>query len=102
MIDGLLRPPAVLVYHGVGSDADDPARLLVAPDRLESHVRYLQRRGYRFLTAEELLELGRPSARTAVLTFDDGFRNWLSEAVPLLNRLGVRATFYICPGMFGG
>ena len=102
MIDGLLRPPAVLVYHGVGPDADDPARLLVAPDRLESHVRYLQRRGYRFLTAEELLELGRPSARTAVLTFDDGFRNWLSEAVPLLNRLGVRATFYICPGMFGG
>ncbi len=102
MIDGLLRPPAVLVYHGVGSDADDPARLLVAPDRLESHVRYLQRRGYRFLTAEELLELGRPSARTAVLTFDDGFRNWLSEAVPLLNRLGVRATFYVCPGMFGG
>src|SRR4029079_8047373 len=38
---------------------------------------------------------------TAVLTFDDGFHTWLSTAVPLLRRLGVPATFYVCPGWFG-
>lgn len=102
MIDRLLRPPVVLAYHGVGPPAADPARLLVEADLLESHVRFLQGRGYRFLTAEELLDEGRPGPRTAVLTFDDGFRNWLTAAVPLLRRLGVRATFYVCPGLFGG
>ena len=67
MID-LLRPPAVLVYHGVGSEEGDSARLIVEPGRLESHIRFLQRVGYRFLTAEELLDEGRPRARTAVLS----------------------------------
>jgi peptidoglycan/xylan/chitin deacetylase (PgdA/CDA1 family) len=102
MIERLLRPPALLAYHGVGPRTADPARLLVDPELLESHVRFLQRRGYRFVTAEELLDEGPPGPRTAVLTFDDGFRNWLTAAVPLLRRLGVRATFYVCPGLFGG
>jgi peptidoglycan/xylan/chitin deacetylase (PgdA/CDA1 family) len=102
MIERLLWPPALLAYHGVGSATADPARLLVEPNLLESHVRFLQRRGYRFLTAEELLAEGQPRPRTAVLTFDDGFRNWLTAALPLLRRLGVRATFYVCPGLFGG
>jgi peptidoglycan/xylan/chitin deacetylase (PgdA/CDA1 family) len=102
MIDRVLRPPAVLAYHGVGRAIEDSARLLVEPDLLESHVRFLQRRGYRFLTAEELLEEGRPRPGTAVLTFDDGFRNWLTAAVPVLRRLGVRATFYVCPALYGG
>ena len=102
MIDRLLRPPALLAYHGVGTPTADPARLLIEPGLLESQVRFLQRRGYRFLTAEELLAEAPPRPRTAVLTFDDGFRNWLTAAVPLLRRLGVRATFYVCPGLFGG
>jgi peptidoglycan/xylan/chitin deacetylase (PgdA/CDA1 family) len=102
MIERLLRPPVVLVYHGVGAPDGDGARLLVSPERLESHIRFLQRRGYRFSTAEELVGSGRPQSGTAVLTFDDGFRSCLTEAVPLLRRLDVRATFYVCPGLFGG
>ena len=102
MIDRLLRPPVVLAYHGVGAAAADDARLLIEPKLFESQVTYLQRRGYRFLTAEELLDEGPPGPRTAVLTFDDGFRNWLTAAAPLLQRLGVRATFYVCPGLLGG
>ena len=102
MIDRLLRPPVVLAYHGVGPPQADPARLLIEPDLLESHIRFLQERGYRFLTAEELLDEGPPGPRTAVLTFDDGFRNWLTVAAPLLQRLGVRGTFYVCPGLLGG
>src|SRR4029079_17918806 len=43
MIDALLRPVTVLVYHGLGRP--DEARLLITPARLEAQVRYLQRRG---------------------------------------------------------
>ena len=101
MIARLLHPPALLVYHGVAAatDGDDPRRLLTSPQHLEAHLRFLKRRGYRFLTAEELLEEGGPRPRTAVVTFDDGFQNWLTGALPVLKRLGVRATFYVCPGL---
>jgi peptidoglycan/xylan/chitin deacetylase (PgdA/CDA1 family) len=103
MIARLLYPPAPLVYHGVAeaSDGDDPKRLLTSPEHLEAHLRLLQRRGYRFLTAEELLDEGGPQPRTAVVTFDDGWQNWLTRALPVLRRLGVRATFYVCPGLLG-
>jgi peptidoglycan/xylan/chitin deacetylase (PgdA/CDA1 family) len=98
---GLVRRPVVLVYHGVGPPEGDPKRLLVSLEHLEAHIRLLQRLGYRFLTAEQLLDEGGPRPRTAVLTFDDGFRSWLTEVVPLFDRLGVRGTFYVCPGLFG-
>jgi peptidoglycan/xylan/chitin deacetylase (PgdA/CDA1 family) len=94
--------PFVLVHHGVGAvtDAEDPDRLVVSPAHLESQVRLLLRLGYRFVTAEELSERG-PARRTAVLTFDDGWRDGLTVVAPLLERLGVRASFYVSPGLFG-
>ena len=101
MIDRVLRPPAVLAYHGVGPPDGDDARLLITLDRLESQIRYLKRRGYRFLTAEGILDGGAPGNGTAVLTFDDGFRSWLTDVAPLLVLLGVRGTFYVSPGLFG-
>jgi peptidoglycan/xylan/chitin deacetylase (PgdA/CDA1 family) len=99
MIDGLLRPGTVLVYHGLGPP--DDARLLITLDRLESQIRYLQRRGYTFRTAEDLVEEGEPGKGTVVLTFDDGFRSWLTDGTPLLRRLGVRGTFYVATGLLG-
>lgn len=106
MIEDPLHRPVVLVYHAVGDvePADDPRMLVTAPRLLEAHVRMLRRRGYRFITAEELLEEARgaePPPRTAVLTFDDGWLDGLTVVAPLLRRLGVRATFYLCPGRFG-
>lgn len=92
-----LRPGTVLVYHGLGRP--DDARLLISPERLEAQIRYLQRRGYEFKTAEELS--GAPGSGTVVLTFDDGFRTALTDVAPLLERLGVRGTFYVSPGLFG-
>jgi peptidoglycan/xylan/chitin deacetylase (PgdA/CDA1 family) len=80
----------------------DPKHLVVAPHHLAAHVRLLSRLGYRFATAEEVVGVRRPARRTAVLTFDDGFLDSLTVALPLLRGLGVRATFYVCPGLWGG
>jgi peptidoglycan/xylan/chitin deacetylase (PgdA/CDA1 family) len=106
MIARVLHRPVVLVYHAVDhvTPQADPSMLVTAPRHLEAHIRMLLRRGYRFLTAEQLLDEARgerPPPRTAVLTFDDGWADWLSVGVPLLRRLGVRGTFYVCPGRWG-
>ena len=99
-----LHPPVVLAYHGISAAHDDRSRLLIDPAHLRSHVAMLKRRGYEFRTAGELVadaEAG-PPPRTAVLTFDDGWLDGLTTVAPLLEGLGVRATFYINPGKLGG
>ena len=102
----MIRRPLVLVHHGVAdvAEAADPVRLVVSPPHLESQLRLLLRIGYRFSTMEELIDSGRhdrPPARTAALTFDDGLADNLRVAAPLLARIGVRASFYVCPGLWG-
>jgi peptidoglycan/xylan/chitin deacetylase (PgdA/CDA1 family) len=93
----------VLAYHGVGDveNGADPKRLIVSAEHFEAHLRFLRARGYEFRTAGELAPAGGPRPGTAVLTFDDGWRSWLTTALPLLQRLGVRGTFFVCPGMWG-
>lgn len=99
----LLRRPVVLAYHGVGDvdDGADPNRLVVSPRHLEAHISFLRTRGYRFLTAGELTPNESPAPATAVLTFDDGWRSSLTTALPLLAGVGVRATFFVTPGLWG-
>ena len=70
---------------------------LTAPRHVEAHIRFLQKRGFQVLTAELLDGALRANGST---DFDDGFRNWVIAAQPLLERLGVRGTFYLCPGRY--
>jgi peptidoglycan/xylan/chitin deacetylase (PgdA/CDA1 family) len=42
---------------------------------------------------------GRLSPRAVALTFDDGYRDNLELAIPLLRRLGLPATFFLVPGL---
>lgn len=44
----------------------------------------------------------KPFSRNAVaVTFDDGFKNNFSVAMPILNDFNIPATFYICSGIIG-
>jgi peptidoglycan/xylan/chitin deacetylase (PgdA/CDA1 family) len=99
-----LHPPVVLAYHGISAAArEQGSLLLIDPAHLRAHVTMLQRRGYALRTAGELVadaEAG-PPPRTAVLTFDDGWLDGLTTVAPLLEGLGVRATFYVNPGRWG-
>jgi peptidoglycan/xylan/chitin deacetylase (PgdA/CDA1 family) len=96
----------VAAYHSIhapepGISAED---VIATPQSLERDVRGLLDDGYHFVDAAELVaESGgnRPVGRTALLTFDDGWLDGLTVATPLLLELGVPATFFVCPGLFG-
>jgi peptidoglycan/xylan/chitin deacetylase (PgdA/CDA1 family) len=53
--------------------------------------------------ALEALATGRPLPHRAVaVTFDDGYRDNLELAAPLLERLAIPATFFLVPGLLSG
>jgi peptidoglycan/xylan/chitin deacetylase (PgdA/CDA1 family) len=88
--------PLVLCYHAISDTWDDA--LAVPPRVFEQQLRGLLRRGYRPASAAETV-----TARGKVMhvTFDDAFRS-VAGAIPVLERLGVPATVFACPGLADG
>jgi len=101
------RRSVILGYHGIADVplARDTSRLQVGPARFERHVELLSKAGFRFMTMSEAADElggGLPRPGNAVVTFDDGLRNNYTTALPILSRLGVRATVYVVTDLIGG
>ena len=80
----------------IGSARIGPrAQHSITPDRL---LAYLESRR-KFHTR---LPEGEGGGNWLLLTFDDGYRNVLTEAVPLLERFGVQAIVFITTGFISG
>jgi peptidoglycan/xylan/chitin deacetylase (PgdA/CDA1 family) len=96
----------ILGYHGVADCelSKDLSRLQVAPARFECHIELLSKAGFRFMTMSEAADhlVGKPRAGIAVISFDDGLRNNYTTALPILSRLGIRATVYVACNFIGG
>ena len=98
------RPPPILMYHRVDPvpASDKTGReLTVSPDQFEAQLAYLQSRGIQAISMEQLrerLQSGASLERVVVLTFDDGYADQYTYALPLLHRFGDAATFYIVTG----
>lgn len=99
----------ILMYHYVREvdAAEDPLgyRLSVRPDRFAEQMAWLRREGYTPLTMRDLAAcLRRKQAcpeRPAAVTFDDGYTDQFSNALPVLQRYNVPATFYIVTEFVG-
>ncbi len=98
----------ILCYHGIEDDPD-PCRnydgLRVAPRMLRDQLEVIAR-SYTPMHVADMVEAvaeGRPLAEDAVaVTFDDGYKDNIDLAVPLLNQFGVPATFYVATGFIDG
>lgn len=100
-------PPPILMYHRVDPErASDPTgrELTVSPDQFEAQLAYLQSRGLTAISMQQLrerLQSGASLDHVVVLTFDDGYADQYTYALPLLHRFGDTATFYIITGNVG-
>jgi len=88
----------VLIYHEIGNPDRPPGETVISLSSFAEQMAYLKREGYTTISISDLLEYmaGRTSvpAKAVVLTFDDGWKNQL-QAVPILNRYGFSASFWI-------
>ena len=101
------RRSVILCYHGVADSPheEDQYRLQLPPAMFRAQLEMLRDAGFRFVTVAELAQIaggGRLPPGLAAVSFDDGLRNNLTTALPILGQLGLRATVYVPTGWLGG
>lgn len=94
--------PIILTFHGVTSDRTDS---ICNADGLHIHLPIFERlmahvaRNYRVVPLARIVDWleGNASApeRAVAVTFDDGFRNVLTDAAPVLERLDIPSTLFV-------
>jgi peptidoglycan/xylan/chitin deacetylase (PgdA/CDA1 family) len=81
----------ILMYHGIVEEGSQA---------LAAQLRYLARH-FKVVSLEAMVNRLTTTAASAtnevVLTFDDGLRNNLTVVYPILRRLQMPATFFVCP-----
>jgi peptidoglycan/xylan/chitin deacetylase (PgdA/CDA1 family)/GT2 family glycosyltransferase len=87
----------VLLYHRIASLEPDTHRLCVPPDGFERQMTFVAETCAP-LPLRELVSraaAGRLPPRAVAVTFDDGYLDNLKVASPVLERLGIPATFFV-------
>jgi peptidoglycan/xylan/chitin deacetylase (PgdA/CDA1 family) len=84
----------ILMYHSIGGEVSgDRQRLYsVAPDRFADHVRHLAQ-----MPDAVALDTGVAAGRGLAITFDDGYRDNLTVAAPLLIEAKLPFTVFVTP-----
>lgn len=98
------RPHAVaLMYHRIATPTADPWDLSVSPAHFAEHLEVLRGwaacRSFGDLAAS--VAASRRPHRMAAITFDDGYRDNLENALPLLEAAGTPATAFVLSGVIG-
>src|SRR5262245_43784780 len=90
----------VLVYHTISSPAAAlPGDIDISPEAFARQLDWLARRRS-VVPLIETMNRNRQRRRVAI-TFDDGFRDNLTVAVPLLEKYSMPATVFVTAGFIG-
>jgi len=87
----------VIVYHAVGDRPRelDPDGLFIAQDQFEAQMAFLARERTVVPLSQVLAPGTEGRRRRVAITFDDGFRNVLTDAVPVLRRHALPAALFV-------
>lgn len=98
------RAPAILIYHRVLPEADPMFPGEVHREQFDRQLGWLKSRFnvLPLLDAVRLAAEGRLPARSACITFDDGYADNADVALPVLQQHGLHATFFIATGFLDG
>jgi len=90
--------PRILMYHMI-RDAIPGKKfnsLRVAPEMFERQIAYLNANGWHSYTmSQAVAQKETLPAKSVVITFDDGYQDNLTNALPILKKYGFKATIYL-------
>ncbi len=99
MVKGTLP---ILTYHSIDHSN---SVLSITPEKFLSHMAFLADSEYQIVSLHEVascLQNQKPfPPKTAVLTFDDGFKNFHEQAFPVLKKFGFPAIVFLIAGWCG-
>lgn len=94
---------SILMYHHIKvyskKDSTTEASLDVSPSNFEDQVAYLYAKGYESIALDSLFE--ESTNKRIVITFDDGYKDVIDNALPILKRIGFQATVFLIVNNIG-
>lgn len=96
--------PSILMYHSIAEGSGDP--YTVPANRFQDQVSWLLEHEFEPIPLAALVNLLKSGdyqvlTRKVAFTFDDGYRDFLTAALPILLRHKAPATVFIVTGMLG-
>lgn len=98
----------ILMYHSISENLFGMShpyfQINTHPRMFSAQMRWLKRSGYRTLDLGEVLkglETKADLRKAIVLTFDDGYRDFYTEALPVLKQCGFTATIFLATDRIG-
>ena len=92
----------ILAYHSLDKSG---SVISLSPEIFRYQMEFLHSRGYRVYTVSKYIKFikegGEITRPAVVLTFDDGFANFLTAAAPVLREYGYRGTIYVPANFIG-
>jgi peptidoglycan/xylan/chitin deacetylase (PgdA/CDA1 family) len=103
----LKRAVPILNYHSIDDSTQADPRFkewVLDPDIFDAHLSYLKSEGYQALTVTDFITHKANNTlpeKPIVITFDDGFADALSHALPILQKYHYPATLYLTTAYIG-
>lgn len=97
----------VLNYHSVSSSGNSKLfqsslypHLSIDKTLFESHIRKMKDNGHAFIRPKDLLNNKTQNMnKPTIIYFDDGFKDVLVNALPILDKLGIKACVFVSPAL---
>lgn len=100
-----IAEPVILMYHRIDTSTSKGSKLVVAPKSFARQMRFLSRANYKVISLEALVGHLRSNERlpqkSAVITFDDGYRDNYINAYPILKTYNFPATIFLVTDWVG-
>ena len=85
----------IVMYHSILASDEKAGKYVITPEVLENDLRYLKEQGFTTVFISDLIEWVKNGCdlpkKPIVLSFDDGYFNNLSYALPLLEKYDMKA-----------